>query len=75
MSHLATSEFLELSQKVLIEQLEKLSIEALSIFQVGHESSWIDSLVDYITKKILPDDPVKVRNIKRQAPWYILQEH
>ena len=75
LSYLATSRFVELNQKILIEQLEKPSIEVLSIFQIDHKSSWIDPLMDYITKKLLSDDPIKARSIKRQASWYILQEY
>ena len=46
LSHLVTSSFSELNQKVLIEQLNKPSIEILFIFQVGHEPNWIDLLMD-----------------------------
>ena len=55
--------------------MDRPNIEVLSIFQVGHESSWIDLLVDYISKGILPNDPIKARSIKRQALWYILQKN
>ena len=65
LSHLATLGFFELNQKILIEQLDRPSIEVLSIFQVNHESSWIDPLIDYICKGVLPNDPAKARSIRR----------
>ena len=73
LSYLTTSDFPELNQKVLIKQLDKPSIKVLSIFQVGYEPSWINPLMDYISRGILPNDLVKVRSIKGQASWYVLQ--
>ena len=39
LSHLATSGFFELNQRVLIDVLERPGIEVLSIVQIDHEPS------------------------------------
>ena len=65
---MVTSNFSKFNSNIFIDILEKSSIEALPIVQIEHEPSWIDPLIKYIAEKILPDDPVKARRIKRQAP-------
>ena len=71
-SHLATSGFFELNQKVFIEILEKPSKKVQMIAQVNHEPSWMDLLIDYLEKGPLPNNPTDARKIKRQAPWYVI---
>ena len=75
LSHLATSDFSELNSNISIDVLEKSSIEALLIAQIEHEPSWIDPLMEYLTKGVLLANPVEARRIKRQVPWYVILDN
>ena len=47
----------------------------MPIIQIEYKSSLIDPLMEYITKETLPTDPGEARRIKRQAPWYVVQDN
>ena len=74
LSHLAISGCGEL-EKIFIEHLKNSSIdseEEVHQVQVGHEPSWVDPFIDYLTDQTLPTDPVEARRLKRLAARYVI---
>ncbi|XP_073109503.1 uncharacterized protein [Elaeis guineensis] len=74
LSHLTTSDCGEL-EKIFIEYLESPSIdskEEVHQIQVGHEPSWIDPFIDFLTDGTLPADLAEARRLKGLATQYMI---
>lgn len=56
-----------------IEYLEALNINKIKeVQQVAHELSWMDQFIEYLTKRILPDDPLEEKLLKWKASRFVL---
>ena len=76
LSQLATFDCGKL-KKIFIEHLENPSIdseEEVHQIQVGHEPSWIDLIVKFLTSGTLLTDPTKAYRIKRLTAQYVITD-
>lgn len=58
-----------------IKHLEALIIDkSIKIHQVKCEASWMDLIIKYLTKKVLPKDLVEAKRVRWMALQYITRE-
>ncbi|XP_071729994.1 uncharacterized protein [Rutidosis leptorrhynchoides] len=72
LSKLASITFAYLAKKVLVEVLEKRSIETQEIHDliIEEENTWIKPLREYLELGILPEDKKEARKLRIKAPSY-----
>ena len=74
---LATSSAQNLPRVILVEDLGKLSGEKGNMIYVPHVRvgpSWMDPIIQFLSKDVLPEDKSEVEKIHRKAPWFWLSE-
>ena len=73
---LATSSAQDLPRVILVEDLYKpLRIEdTIQINQIRARASWMDSIIQFLKKDILPEEKVEADKIRRKATSYWLSE-
>jgi len=74
---LATSSGQDLLRVILVEDLHKLTEEKKGKVQVHHimvGPSWMDPLVLFLKKGVLPSEKGEVDKIRRKAPRFWLSE-
>ncbi|GKB24457.1 reverse transcriptase domain-containing protein [Tanacetum coccineum] len=66
---MASTSFAHLSKQVLVEELKEKSIDEKEVLAVVDEEgrTWMTSIHEYLTKKILPEEKRKARAIRRKA--------
>ena len=70
---LVTSSAQNLARVILIEDLGKLSREKGNMIYVPHVRigpSWIDPIIQFLSKDALPEDKLKAEKIRRKAPRF-----
>ncbi|XP_071700134.1 uncharacterized protein [Rutidosis leptorrhynchoides] len=72
LSKLASITFAHLVKEVLVEVLEKRSIEAQEVHDliIEEENTWMKPLKEYLELGILPEDKKEARKIRIKAPSY-----
>ncbi|XP_071739546.1 uncharacterized protein [Rutidosis leptorrhynchoides] len=72
LSKLASITFAHLAKEVLVEVLEKRSIEAQEVHDliIKEENTWMKPLREYLELGILPEDKKEARKIRIKAPPY-----
>ncbi|XP_071733380.1 uncharacterized protein [Rutidosis leptorrhynchoides] len=72
LSKLASITFAHLAKEVLVEVLEKRSIEAQEVHDliIDEENTWMKPLREYLELEILPEDKKEARKIRINAPSY-----
>ena len=74
---LATSSAQNLPRVILVEDLGKPLGEKENMIYVPHVRvgpSWINPIIQFLSKDILPEDKLKVEKIRRKAPRFWLSE-
>ena len=74
---LATSSARNLPRVILIEDLGKPSGEKRNMIYVPHVRigpSWMDPIIQFLSKDVLPEDKSEAEKIRRKAPWFWLSE-
>ena len=74
---LATSSAQNLPRVILIEDLGKPLVERGSMIYVPHVRigpSWMDLIIQFLSKDVLPEDRSKAKKIRRKAPQFWLSE-
>ena len=74
---LATSSAQNLPRVILIEDLGKPLVERGSMIYVPHVRigpSWMDLIIQFLSKDVLPEDRSKAKKIRRKAPRFWLSE-
>ncbi|XP_071719256.1 uncharacterized protein [Rutidosis leptorrhynchoides] len=76
LSKIASITFAHLAKEVLVETLERRSIEAEEICDLypDQENTWMKPIKDYLAYGLLPEDKGEARKIKIKAPSYKLQD-
>nr|XP_043637982.1 uncharacterized protein LOC122608983 [Erigeron canadensis] len=75
LSKLASTSFAHLTEEVLVEVLEKRSIEEPEVNVIEEEGpTWMTPNIEYLTSGLLPADRDQARKIRVKAPQYELQE-
>nr|XP_043626210.1 uncharacterized protein LOC122597708 [Erigeron canadensis] len=76
LSKLASTSFAHLTKKVLVETLERSSIEESPTVAPIEEDdpTWMTPIIDYLTNGTLPADRDQARKIRVKAPQYVLEE-
>ncbi|GJR17116.1 reverse transcriptase domain-containing protein [Tanacetum coccineum] len=76
LSKLATVQFNHLSKEVLVEVLNKRSIEAQEVNVVIEEEgpTWMTPIRDYLEKGKLPEDPVDARTLMEKIGNYTIED-
>lgn len=76
LSKLASTSFAHLTKKVLVETLQKSSIEREVEVKVIEEEgpTWMTPIVEYLTSGLLPEERDQARKIKVKAPQFVLKE-
>nr|XP_043639375.1 uncharacterized protein LOC122610449 [Erigeron canadensis] len=76
LSKLASTSFAHLTKKVLVETLERSSIEESPTVAPIEEDdpTWMTPIIDYLTNGTLPADRDQARKIRVKAPQYVLKE-
>ncbi|XP_071695454.1 uncharacterized protein [Rutidosis leptorrhynchoides] len=72
LSKLASITFAHLAKEVLVEVLEKRSIEAQEVHELvtEEENTWMKPIREYLELGILPEDKKEARKIRIKAPSY-----
>ncbi|XP_071694824.1 uncharacterized protein [Rutidosis leptorrhynchoides] len=72
LSKLASITFVHLAKEVLVEVLEKRSIEAQEVHDliIEEENTWMKPIREYLELGILPEDKKEARKIRIKAPSY-----
>ncbi|XP_071714822.1 uncharacterized protein [Rutidosis leptorrhynchoides] len=72
LSKLASITFAQLAKEVLVEVLEKRSIEAQEVHDLitEEENTWMKPIKEYLELGILPEDKKEARKIRIKAPSY-----
>ncbi|XP_071700624.1 uncharacterized protein [Rutidosis leptorrhynchoides] len=72
LSKLASITFAHLAKEVLVEVLEKRSIEAQEVHDLvtEEENTWMKPIREYLELGILPEDKKEARKIRIKAPSY-----
>ncbi|XP_071719402.1 uncharacterized protein [Rutidosis leptorrhynchoides] len=72
LSKLASITFAHLAKEVLVEVLEKRSIEAQEVHELvtEEENTWMKLIREYLELGILPEDKKEARKIRIKAPSY-----
>ena len=74
---LATSSAKNLPRVILVEDLGKSSGEKGNMIYVPHVivgPSWMDPIIQFLSKGVLPDDKSETEKIHRKAPRFCLFE-
>ena len=74
---LATSSAQNLPRVILVEDLGKLLGEKGNMIYVPHVkvgSSWMDPIIQFLSKDVLPEDKSEVEKIRQKAPQFWLSE-
>ncbi|XP_065616385.1 uncharacterized protein LOC136061896 [Quercus suber] len=74
---LATSSAKNLPQVITVENLNTPTLitgDSLQVNQVNSTRSWMDPLLLFLEKDILPEDKSEAEKIRRKAPWFWLSE-
>ena len=74
---LATSSAQNLPRVILVEDLGKPSKEKRNMIYVPHVRvgpSWMDLIIQFLSKDVLPKDKSEVEKIRRKAPRFWLSE-
>ncbi|XP_071699358.1 uncharacterized protein [Rutidosis leptorrhynchoides] len=76
LSKLASITFAHLAKEVLVEVLEKRSIEAQEVHGliIEEENTWMKPLREYLELGILPEDKKEARKIQIKAPSYKIMD-
>ena len=70
---LATSSAQNLPRVILIENLGKPLEEKGNMIYVPHVRiwpNWIDPIIQFLSKDVLPEDKSEAEKIRRKAPWF-----
>ena len=62
---------------ILVEDLGKLSGEKENMIYVSHVRvgpSWMDPIIQFLSKDVLPEDKLEAKKIRRKAPRFWLSE-
>ncbi|GJS76645.1 reverse transcriptase domain-containing protein [Tanacetum coccineum] len=72
LSKIASTSFAHLSKQVLVEELREKSIDEQDILAVVEEEghTWMTSVHEYLTERVLPEENKKARAIRRKAGRY-----
>ena len=74
---LATSSAQNLPRVILVEDLGKPSGEKRNMTYIPYVRvgpSWMDPIIQFLSKDILPKDKSEAEKIRRKAPWFWLSE-
>ncbi|GJT09977.1 reverse transcriptase domain-containing protein [Tanacetum coccineum] len=75
LSKLASSSFVHLTKKVLVEIIPCRSIDMKTVNTVEEpETTWMDPIINYLRDGRLLEDPVATRKIRVKAPQYLLKK-
>ena len=76
LSKLASLTFAHLTKKVLVEVLEKSSIEEREVKDVviEEETSWMTPIADFLSKGKLPENKDEAWRLKAKAKQYVIQD-
>nr|XP_043639646.1 uncharacterized protein LOC122610749 [Erigeron canadensis] len=76
LSKLASTSFAHLTKEVLVEVLQKSSIEEDTVVSPVEEEgqTWMTPIIEYLTSGLLPEDKGEARKIRIKAPQYILRD-
>ncbi|GJZ43145.1 reverse transcriptase domain-containing protein [Tanacetum coccineum] len=76
LSKLAAVQFDHLSKEVLVEVLNKCSVEAQEVNMVVEEEgpTWITLIQNYLEKRMLPEDPVDARTLMEKIRNYTMED-
>nr|XP_043620119.1 uncharacterized protein LOC122591964 [Erigeron canadensis] len=76
LSKLASTSFAHLTKEVLVETLQKSSIEEDVVVTLIEEEgqTWMTPIVEYLTSGLLPASKEEARKIRIKAPQYTLRE-
>ncbi|GJY94691.1 reverse transcriptase domain-containing protein [Tanacetum coccineum] len=75
LSKLASSSFVHLTKKVLVEIIPCRSIDMKTVNTVEEpETTWMDPIINYLRDGRLLEDPVAARKIRVKAPQYLLKK-
>ena len=77
LSKIASTSFAHLSKQVLVETLKNKSILEMEISTVieEHDPTWMTPIIDFISKRILPQDQKDARRIRRTAQKFELRNN
>ena len=70
---LATSSAQNLPRIILVEDLDRPSGEKGKMIYVPHVRvgpSWMNPIIQFLSKDILPEDKLEAEKIRRKAPWF-----
>ncbi|CAL2256614.1 unnamed protein product [Prunus armeniaca] len=75
LARLASSFDIDLGRSILVEFLEKSSIEedCVEVFPISFESTWMDPIRDYLAHGVLPEDKAEARRVRCQE--YVMVPH
>ncbi|XP_071712810.1 uncharacterized protein [Rutidosis leptorrhynchoides] len=76
LSKLASITFAHLAKEVVVETLERRSIDAEEVNDLypDEENTWMKPIKDYLAYGILPEDKGDAKKIRIKAPSYKLQD-
>ena len=76
LSRVVTADFPHLVRQVMIEILEKPSVEEVhqSAMPIMGTFGWMKPICDYLTSRTLPEDPAEARRIAFRSNKYTLDE-
>ncbi|XP_071727984.1 uncharacterized protein [Rutidosis leptorrhynchoides] len=76
LSKLASITFAHLAKEVVVETLERRSIEAEEVNDLypDEDNTWMEPIKDYLAYGLLPEDKGEARKIRIKAPSYKLQD-
>ena len=74
---LATSLAQSLPRVILVEDLckpTKIGRNMAHIHQIRVRPSWMDSMVLFLKKDVLPEEKLEANKVRRKTPWFWLSE-
>ena len=54
--------------------LEEDASASIMEIRAGHEGTWMEPIVKFLTKGVLPVAPQAASKVRRQAPWFVMME-
>ena len=74
---LATSLCLSLPRVVVVEDMNSSSLTKVSsvgVYSIHVRTSWMDPIVTFLKKGVLPEDKHEAEKMHKSAPYYWLSE-
>ena len=74
---LATSSAQDLPRVILVEDLcapTPTKRDLLQIHQIKYESSWLDPILMFLERDVLPEEKSEAEKVRRKAPWFWMSE-